>query len=161
MGADMLIAAAAAPHIPDEDTLRRNDPDLLRILEQIGQARIQHLPDKTIADVLTVCEISFAENMDVVDGFYDDPETPVDVPEGMIRAAREGLAGFSPFRNREVGSLRRGGRDYFVTGGMSWGDAPTDAFDYILLMDEVDLWEAPVTGEEVAAARTVLAATEK
>lgn len=31
--------------------------------------------------------------------------------------------------NREVGELALGGAIYYLTGGMSWGDSPTDTYD--------------------------------
>lgn len=44
------------------------------------------------------------------------------------------------------------GRMKFVTGGMSHGEPPTESYEAIRLMDSVQLWDEPVTDEELAAA---------
>ena len=43
--------------------------------------------------------------------------------------------------SREASSLHlTGDRNFVITGGMSWGDAPTDVFDHIALFDTFRYW---------------------
>lgn len=44
-----------------------------------------------------------------------------------------------------------GSPEYFVSGGMSSGDSPTDACDAIALLDELGVFDAPITAAEVTA----------
>ena len=154
MGANMMLVTAAAPHLADDSALPADDAERLRILEQIGVTRVHKVPESKIIAVLESCEIEFAGNQAVIDGLNGDPEA--DVTDEMIRSAREGLARFHPFRNRTVCELKFGERTYFATGGLSYGDTPIEAYDSVLLLDEVNLWDAPVTAAEVTAARAVL-----
>lgn len=159
MGADMMIAVAAAPFIDDDSTLTTDSPERLRILDHIGVTRVKAIPDSRIIAALSVYEIEFAGNEEVIDGLNGGPEA--DVTEEMLQAARDGLEQFNPFQSRAVCELRIGERTYFATGGLSFGDLPTESFDAVLLLDEVDLWGAPVTAVEVAAACAALDAVRQ
>lgn len=45
---------------------------------------------------------------------------------------------FDRLNGREVARFSRLGRDFYITGGMSWGDSPTDTFDIFS-----DFWDLP------------------
>ena len=53
-------------------------------------------------------------------------------------------------RSREVGELYLGGANYYLTGGMSYGDAPTDAYDQmnalICIYDQLEAWSREDVG---------------
>jgi hypothetical protein len=51
---------------------------------------------------------------------------------------------------RDVLDLHLDGKHYFITGGMSWGDEPTDSFPTINLIDALGITEEPFTDEELA-----------
>ncbi len=155
MGASMMIVTATAPHFAGNCGIPERSEERQSILEQISSTRVQSIPAEKIIAALSVYEIDFAGNEAVIDGLNGDPE--VEVSDAMVSAAREGLARFNPFQNRTVSMLSICDRDYFATGGLSYGDLPADTFDAVLLLDEVDLWGEPVTASEVAAALATLA----
>ena len=45
-----------------------------------------------------------------------------------------------------------------VTGGMSWGDTPTDAYDLVAVIDGLGITEQALSLREVKAAHTATAA---
>jgi hypothetical protein len=51
---------------------------------------------------------------------------------------------------RDVSDLHLDGKHYFITGGMSWGDEPTDSYPTINLIDALGITEEPFTDEELA-----------
>ena len=52
--------------------------------------------------------------------------------------------------SRDVGELHLGGASYYLTGGMSYGDAPTDAYDQmnalICIYDQLETWSREDVG---------------
>ena len=52
--------------------------------------------------------------------------------------------------SREIGTLRIAGAIYYLTGGMSYGDAPTDAYDQmnalICIYDQLETWSREDVG---------------
>jgi len=57
-----------------------------------------------------------------------------DMVKEKIKAAAEELFGAGSYR-RDVASMRLGEIYYLMTGGMSWGDLPTEACDLICLIE--------------------------
>jgi hypothetical protein len=81
---------------------------------EITPARLETL--RAIASVLTLADFE-----------DEDVEDDLEAAREVILAAVDWLAGAA--RDREVGVFRHSGMPYplWLTGGMSWGDAPTDA----------------------------------
>jgi len=44
------------------------------------------------------------------------------------------------------------GRHYYITGGMSWGDTPTDSYDIIAFINALEITEKPITDRELELA---------
>lgn len=66
----------------------------------------------------------------------------IDHPEGLEFLAadvrtrlHEALTALSESQPRSVGIMTIKGEQYWITGGMSWGDSPTDTFDDIMFLD--------------------------
>ena len=51
---------------------------------------------------------------------------------------------------RDTATMHIDGKYYFITGGMSWGDEPTDSYGTINLIDALGITEVPFTDEELA-----------
>jgi len=61
---------------------------------------------------------------------FDDEET--DMVEFVTEYIKDSInTAYDYMYNREMGWYMRNGYTYVLTGGMSWGDDPTDAFEYI------------------------------
>jgi len=45
---------------------------------------------------------------------------------------------------RDVTTMQFAGHDYWLTGGMSWGETPTDAYERIAALDRIGLYEEPL-----------------
>lgn len=52
---------------------------------------------------------------------------------------------------QDVGWLEIDGARYWVTGGLSHGDEPTDSFPWIEALGEFGIFDAPITEAELAA----------
>ena len=124
MGADMLLAIAASPLTNREGMEASVDAMCTRVRERAVSA--------------------FAEG-DLDAEFY--PEL---LEEGCGEVAEIAAAALSNWieggglRSREVAHLWIGGREYIATGGLSWGDAPTDAFSFVSLLGDIQAFDEPL-----------------
>ena len=58
--------------------------------------------------------------------------TDEEVREALNSAASDILAGPE---YRDLAVMTFGGKEYFISGGMSWGDDPTDSFRPVMLLE--------------------------
>lgn len=92
-----------------------------------ARSRLKELSDEVALDA---CEI--------VLGWERENTNAEECRERIGYAIDAILAGDAP---RDTGSLFIDNRWHIVTGGMSWGDAPTDSFDEICLLDTAGICE--------------------
>lgn len=50
--------------------------------------------------------------------------------------------------NRELGWFIQGEETIVVTGGMTWGDDPTEAFDSVRIFDALQYWDENIRNKE-------------
>jgi len=104
MGADFMFAVSPRCELTDERKRRIKDV-------------IRAIPDK--------------ELLEVVDEYYPlglgDEATPEEIRVTLYRAVLEN----AEVETRDTSYIRLDGMDWTanITGGMSWGDSPTEAFD--------------------------------
>lgn len=139
MGSDLLIAAMAAPYREGQDYWQIPDADI----ERIGHARIAayDLTAWTDDDLHAFVE-DFIPDVWQEDVPSTEPERArwrEQVRETLHYALAELLGG-----RRDVACLLFGGRPYWLTGGMSWGDTPTDAFEWIAALEHIALFDEPL-----------------
>ena len=104
MGADMLVACVVFPssaNIVDEEA------KLVKFAEE--------MPEDMIESVYN-------------DIFYDMIE---DFDKGRIEIAETVKRGFKALRSRRSSWITVGDNTVFLSGGLSWGDAPTDEYEEI------------------------------
>jgi len=84
------------------------------------------------------------ELLGIVDDYsilgLDDESTPSEIRFAVYEAVLQA----AEYDTRETSTLRMPGMDFeaTITGGMSWGDPPTEAFDVIAGLENfVDLWD--------------------
>lgn len=124
MGADMVIAVAAAPvradgmPVVDVGVLARRASTAIQSAAAAGQVDPEGYWDLIDTDEPTVAEIAAA-----LDGWIRDG----------------GLFG------RDVTTITVEGRVFVASGGLSWGDAPTDAFSYLCLLDDIGAFTEPIS----------------
>lgn len=124
MGADMVIAVVAAPvsgdgtPVVDMEMLARRATITFQSAASAGQVDPEGYWDLVDTDEPTVAEIATAL-------------------DAWIRGG--GLFG------RDVTTITVEGRMFVASGGMSWGDAPTDAFSYLCLLDEIGAFTEPIS----------------
>lgn len=123
MGADFLFAAAPKSAFGIEETKWRIGNMPLKDLLEIGQHRWGYTPD----DENTASEIVEY------------------VREGLFEAV-EAIVG-DDGRRTDYSILTIADTEVYVSGGLSWGDAPTDAYEFIELLSlsgitDDELWEA-------------------
>ncbi len=79
----------------------------------------------------TIRAISDEKLLEVVDDYWplglDDESTPAKIRVELYKAVLEN----AEIENRETGWVQLDGMDWIanITGGMSWGDSPTESFD--------------------------------
>lgn len=124
MGADLILAFCPVPSYDDGTVIKRKDEK--RVRKEFIE-RVRALTPEQIASALE----------DVYPGDPDDSEDGV---ERFIAAYDEV---FMSDGSRDVVDLCIGGRWYIFSGGMSWGDTPTDSYDSVNLLSCFDLLEKP------------------
>lgn len=144
MGADLLITAMAAPHRDGQDSW---DIDMVEA-ERIGHERID-------AHDLAAWSDDDLDNLALNLGVrtwdpypQSEPESEperLDTPHQQLitdlRAAlHQALTELLGYR-RDVTSMDFGGRCYWLTGGMSWGDTPTDSYEWIAALNWIGLFD--------------------
>lgn len=162
MGAEMFIAVAAAPHfVKTEHAIAATiTPE---VLAQIGRSRIGALTDDALNRVLENVTLDLAGNADLVDerSIMADGWDALEATESMRVRVRASLNDFHAAPRdgypRDTTRLTIDGRPYLASGGLSWGDIPTDSYEVILLTDELALWETPIDAAEIVGALNHLA----
>jgi hypothetical protein len=100
MGADTFIAALAAPRGASLDWDAAE-----RAIRALGEKELERIADEL--------------------GWEEGDDDVAEQLRAAVQAVREALAGGS----RELDVLEFGTWDLFLTGGLSWGDTPSDLFD--------------------------------
>lgn len=155
MGADMLIALAPMPfrRAPNGSNV---PVDLSHVIGFIRRQRIDRIPHDVMLDGLAETYLDFVDNEAIV----DDGELDEEDERTLLCATREALHRFHTELydegRRDVAYAAFAGRPYYTTGGMSWGDSPTDAFDLIGFTGRVGLWDAEISEEEIRDAEAQL-----
>jgi hypothetical protein len=111
------------------------------VMTRIGIARIGRLPAGSINPE------DFAHREDYL---YDDPEhvyPDAQLEAWLADAIREAFA-----HPREVAEVSLDGRNWLITGGMSWGDAPTDSYEPIVTLETYRIFHRAVNLTELRAA---------
>lgn len=49
---------------------------------------------------------------------------------------------------RDLGWWKNDGQTFVITGGMTWGDAPTDSFDAVRIFDALQYWDETIRNKE-------------
>lgn len=141
----MLLSVARQPHYTDEGKAAlaawiEADPKLgddywYTASRLVGYIRVANLK---------------VDNDDVMQTIFDDDMAgPLEVRRRLQHAVRDVMR-----RNREVGVVTIAGGNYLVSGGMSWGDPPTEAYDLLEFIGYFDLFEEAITEVELNYALT-------
>lgn len=129
MGADYLRCVCAWPTLHDGTTMDVTNP---RHRELIFDRFKEMLANERIPYVYAFEECTDpAEDADA----FDDEATVIfgDKLDELN----------DTFTSREVTTLEIDGRLYMETGGMSWGDDPTEAFPILSFFDDLGIFQAP------------------
>lgn len=124
MGADMLLALAASPITASGAPVTSVAELCIRVQERV-----------TAAFSGEEVDAEFYEEL-LEGGSGKTTEILADALTSWLRDG--GL------QSREVAHLRISDRTYVATGGLSWGDAPTDAFSYVCLLDDIHAFDEPL-----------------
>jgi len=104
LGADMLVAYVVFPGKPN---LEDEEAKLVKFAEE--------MPEDMIESVYN-------------DIFYDMIE---DFDKGRVKIAETVKEGFKALRSRRSSWITVGDNTVFLSGGLSWGDAPTEEYEEI------------------------------
>lgn len=104
MGADMLIASVIFPKNPDLDAEKKKILNAVKTLDEDDLTNIYN------------------------DVFYESLE---DIEDGRAEVVKTVERGFDVLYNRQTTWIEVGDQVVFLSGGLSWGDAPTDAYEKI------------------------------
>jgi hypothetical protein len=138
MGADLIVAAARWPQYTDGEAVGTGDAgawEVLRFrarnLDRDGEAMARLMDEARGASTFAEMRAMLVKAVDLI---------------------REG--------GRDLTTLLLDGVKWLVTGGMTWGDDPTDAYQYVRLLDASGITDEPIAyGADIAisggAARTI------
>jgi len=136
MGADMMVAVCEEPY----DLNKAKEVIEYRV-ENLNDNELIHLAENhcwsELEEAMEVKEAELEEG-DLYD--LDDLRRIVSrslATEAINQALSEIILGNSTTNyNREIAYVNLKGTNYLITGGMSWGDLPTEASDAIWLLAE-------------------------
>lgn len=123
MGADLFITAVRAPRYTDGDLVELAD------LPAVTAARIADYH----TDAGTVRRI--ADTLDLNEDRVLIVQIRELLTDAVAQIARNG--------RDELTTLTLDGTVWLLTGGLSWGDEPTEVYDAVNLIDLAGLFEAP------------------
>lgn len=110
MGADFLFGCVVV----------RDNKNLNRLRERlIDECRCLTIADLTDGDKTA---LSFEYDLDITEDNWSD------IRDGIVNNIEDTFYIISQ-GSREISCLAFKGYNIYLTGGMSWGDSPTDAFD--------------------------------
>jgi len=133
MGSDFCFSYVILKHT-EEETQRR-------IIEMIDKFEILELNDNPKNKVINSLKENKSENLKQFCGLWEevngDFENDYPVFEGKViteKLAREKMKEivnefFGCLSLRDVGNIRFKGYEIYLSGGMSWGDSPTDSYN--------------------------------
>lgn len=161
MGSCMMIAVAREPRL-DEDAMswctareigsEGREELLIRALEQRAAA-LEISEDLTgFGDTNTINDEHGTELDEDAPGW--DQAVIRMIRAALVRGVRTIMENF-----REVTSLRMPDGFWLATGGYSYGDLPTDAYESMNLVDAYEITVAPVTAAEISAAHASMGMT--
>jgi len=135
MGADFTFAICNIP-VDTNNTMILSGDNLKRAVTErfLKISREDNLFLTTLED----CGVLYSEDDEDVESIIADKANEV----------ADFLSNYGLLR--DVADLHLEGKHYFITGGMSWGDEPTDSYDIINLIDALGITNEPFTSEELA-----------
>ena len=71
--------------------------------------------------------------------------------ESLVSDLATNVAAFvsTAWQSRDISSIKIDGKYYWITGGMSWGDSPTDSYDIVNLIDSLGITKETFTAKEL------------
>lgn len=146
MGADMMIAKARAPRFT-----AAAQRELTRVLADARRAGVPNtygtVMGQVAADRMAGNEIDpddFSWHDEYV---YDDPDHVYPQAQLQRWAATAVRQVFT--NHREVAQSDFDGTEWLITGGLSWGDAPTEVFNAVEILDAYRIFDRQVTVVEL------------
>lgn len=162
MGADFVYATCHVPHAAFTKNIDEGSPTMKhlivnRIIEGLRDGHIDPYDVHEAAKQAEYREVagvdaSMIDNLDCA--HITDEQLAVITAYGNDLAER-----FADIvESRETGVLTLGGSEdptvFYISGGMSWGDDPTDAYPVINELDYLAVFDKPITAEEWDRAAT-------
>lgn len=144
MGADMLLAVCRAPHSARDSRLRL-DPATRD--EAIARSQ-KYQPDSYDLDTWADPDSYEGYDWEGYEDMDEDDQHDLRVDAFRDRLLSSALAALRG--SREITSITIDGKVYLASGGMSWGDPPTTAFDDLQILDDTGLFNEPFPIQLVA-----------
>ena len=135
MGADFTFAICKIPIDTTAKMLMNGDNLKRAVTERFLKISCE---DDLFLTTLEDCGVLYSEDDEDVKSIVADKATEV--------------ADFltSGWESRDTATMQLDGNYYYITGGMSWGDEPTDSYPVINLIDALGITNEPFTPEELA-----------
>lgn len=132
MGADMILAACEIPL--DYEKMR---PIVLKRIDELDDDLVDHIVDCFYDIELELEEYSenISETLTENDLFKLDNLVSIKKREVVARRITEAADDlFGPSYSRDVVEMFLGDRYYLFSGGMSWGEEPTESYEQVVLV---------------------------
>lgn len=148
MGADMTLAVARAPWFASNVSITQDKrwPAILHQAEErINAYPIDHFDEDFLEDFV---DTQYSGDLDLTD---PTPETLLGIFRSIMISKLRSFATVHVAADttyltlpRDVTTLTVNGEEYWVTGGLTWGDPPTDSFWFIEALEEIQLFDRPL-----------------
>jgi len=126
MGADMMTAMAPSPFTKDGNPVK------------LGQ----ELFDEMLSRVIS--EVAEYDDPEELNWYADENDENSDWRSDLVDSLKDTLSAICIHGgSREIDFVYPEGREYIVTGGLSWGDLPTECFNDITIIDILGVTKIP------------------
>ena len=126
MGADMMIAMAPSPFTKDGNPVK------------LGQ----ELFDEMLSRVIS--EVAEYDDPERLNWYADENDENSNWRSDLVDSLKDTLSAICIHGgSREIDFVYPEGRKYIVTGGLSWGDLPTECFNDITIIDILGVTKIP------------------
>lgn len=150
MSSSFAFALARDPHTADGGCLTQPAEVLAKIA--VNRARLN---SETMVDIDYLIFDAVEKATDAFhakNGAEPDEQQTLAIEDAAARKAISDAVLYLEDDPSDAGIVHIDEKRFYITGGMSGGGAPTDAYDHISLLDFLGIFEEPVTDEEIAAA---------
>jgi len=136
VGADLLLARSRWPQYEDGELLD------VEVARAVLHERCCTLGDEELVELYNGTVSAYGDEDDI-DTSDMGPAQVAETARRRLHAAIDEVTDEGSWQ--ELASMSFDGKEWVLTGGMSWGDPPTEIFAHVCIVGDSRICEAPVS----------------